>query len=271
MSIFSKFCLFLSSLGLINGTPFKYDLHITSLPGTNSRILICMHGSGHNFTIAKTIKEQELTQSTLVSFNFPDHDLQEKTDFHKATFGTIDEILPAAYVLKKYVIDQGLKSIDLYGFSAGGGALINLIAALNSTTYDKNLKAIGIGSKEKQQLLQAIQKGIVLLDAPLKSTEEIIDLRGSSDFLETVSKQYRDHHSRPIDSLELLKGLSLNAILYFEKEDEILFNRDDELYIQRLKKANSKGSTTVIIGEEGGHLAPHPLLWQAYEKELSTK
>jgi hypothetical protein len=78
------------------------------------------------------------------------------------------------------VIDQRLDAIDLYGFSAGGGAVINLIALLNTKTYDAELKKIGIDKKEKKKLLEAIQMGFILLDAPLKSVEEIMDFRGSS-------------------------------------------------------------------------------------------
>ncbi len=50
--------------------------------------------------------------------------------------------------------------------------------------------------------------------------------------------------------------------------DEIISNRDDEIYIARLKQANSSGTTVVIIGNDGGHLGPHWTLWQVYSQKI---
>lgn len=248
-----------------NHPALSYDLNLCTIPGNSSRTMILFHGYGANYKIAEYLKQLDCIDATLVSFNFPDHDLQERNyDPHKATFGTINEILPALYVLKKYVIDQHKESIDLYGFSAGGGVVINLIAILNSSRYDSELKQIGITDKEKNQLLKAIQNGIVILDVPLKSIEEIISLRGPSVEFEILARNYRNNHLRPIDSLENLQGLSLDIILHFQEDDEILSNRDDAIYIERLKKANKLGNTSVIIGNDGGHLAPHWPLWKFY-------
>ncbi len=161
------------------GHPFGYDLHLVSLPGSNKRTMICFHGYGDSYQIAETLKNLYHPKATLVSFNFPEHDIKEgkKYDPKTASFGTINELLPALYVMKKIVLDQGLKSVDLYGFSAGGGAVVNAIAVLNRKAYDSELKKIGIGAEEKTRLLSAIQQGIVILDTPLKSIEEIMDFR----------------------------------------------------------------------------------------------
>jgi hypothetical protein len=247
-------------LGLVSMEkhPFDYDLHLTAIPGKSARTMICFHGSGANYQLIETLKDQ--VEETLVGFNFPDHDFQSD-DPEKASFGTIQELLPALYVLKTYVIDNGLNEIDLYGFSAGGGALVNTLAVLNAPLYDKELEKIGIGAKEKTAILKAIQNGRVFLDSPLKSIEEIIELRGSSNYLEGLAVRYKKNGLRPIDSLEFLKGLSLHITLYFESPDEILSNRDDALYIQRLKKYN-KGTTKVLIGTEGGHCAIHSSIWE---------
>jgi hypothetical protein len=251
--------------------PFDYDLHESSLPGKNGRTVICLHGYGANYQIAHFLKEQQFTEATLVSFNFPDHDLgNREVHPNQESFGTIRELLPALYVMKQRVVDQGLDSIDLYGFSAGGGALVNAIGVLNTTTYDTDLKQIGIGVEEKKKLLTVIQKGIVLLDTPLKSIEEIIDLRGSTEEFEILAQNYRKNGFRPIDSLESLRGLSLNILLHFQKRDEILSNRDDHLYIQRLKSVNSKGKMTVIIEDDGGHMAPHPSIWESYSEKTQS-
>lgn len=243
---------------------FGYDLNIFILPGTNERTMICLHGYGQNYEIACSLKNLKCIDATLISFNFPEYDIKPKKgyDYKKATFGTINELLPALYVLKTIVIDQELDSIDLYGFSAGGGALINLIGALNTSVYDERLKEIGIEGIEKERLLNAIQNGIVVLDTPLKSIEEIIEFRGSTDELQWLAKNYRDNNLRPIDSLSRLNGLSLNILLHFQEKDEILSNRDDAIYIQKLKATQPKA--TVIIGNDGGHMFPHLSLWKAY-------
>lgn len=34
------------------------------------------------------------------------------------------------------------------------------------------------------------------------------------------------------------------------------FNHDDEIYIEKLKRANQSGTTSVIIGTDGGHTFP---------------
>ncbi|MBX7066858.1 MAG: hypothetical protein K1X28_06485 [Parachlamydiales bacterium] len=244
-------------------TPFKYDLHLSSLPGTNHRTMICFHGYGANFQIAADLKKLYHVETTLVSFNFPEHDLHlREYDPNQATFGTIEELMPAFYVLKKVVLEPGLQSVDLYGFSAGGGAVVNLLAVLNTETYDAKLKQIGIGSQEKQRLIAAIEKGIVILDAPLKSIEEIIDFRGSSEEFEILAQNYRNSGFRPIDSLQKLNGLSLHILLFFTKNDEVLSNRDDALYIERLKAAQPKAK--VIVADGNGHSGLHQPLFDAY-------
>jgi hypothetical protein len=249
-------------------SPFDYDLHLFSIPGTSQRVMICFHGYGDNYEIAVSLKNLKGIEATLVSFNFPEYDIKQgrKYDYTKATFGTFDELLPALYVMKQVVLDQGRDSIDLYGFSAGGGALINVIGVLNTSIYDDKLKEVGIGTLEKEKLLTAIQRGLVILDTPLKSIEEIINFRGSTDELECLAKNYRDNHLRPIDSLRRLRGLSLDILLHFQGKDEILSNRDDDLYIERLKATQSK--IEIIIEDDGGHMSPHLSLWRLYFKKM---
>jgi hypothetical protein len=96
--------------------PFDYDLHIFSVPGTSKRVMICLHGYGDNYEIVSLLKNLKCMDATLIGFNFPEYDIKRgrKYDYRKATFGTIDELLPALYVMKKIVLDLGLNSIDLY-------------------------------------------------------------------------------------------------------------------------------------------------------------
>lgn len=231
--------------------PFDYDLHLTTIPGKNGRTMVCFHGYKHSYKIIYALQDYG---ATLVSFNFPDHQGSHR---QTPSFGTRDELLPALYAIKQCILEQKLGAIDLYGFSAGGGAVINLLAALNSK------ENLGLSEKERTEILTAIQNGLIILDTPLKSVEEIIEFRGSSPELERIAKTYRDNGTRPIDSISKLKGLRLDILLHFQDPDEILFNRDDTLFIERLKNANG-GKTTVIIANEGGHLAPHESLLRAY-------
>jgi hypothetical protein len=240
---------------------FDYDLHISKFPGEGAT-MICFHGMGGDYQIAEAIHSYGFSKDTLIGFNFPDHDLGDDWDAEKTTFGTIQEILPALYVLKGTIIDEGIDHVKLYGFSAGGGAVINTLAALNTSRYDSELKSIGIGSKEKKKMLEVIQKGIVILDVPLKSMEELIAFRGSSPEFDLFAKRYRENQMNPIDAIQFLKGLSLHVVVCFQDADEILSNRDDELFIERLREANAKGTTTYVKGE-GGHAFPHLALWNS--------
>lgn len=263
LSTLARFCLAATEV-----TPFDYDLHISSLPGTSDRVMICFHGYGGSYKIGSSLRNLKCIDATLISFNFPDYGIKQgrKYDYRKAALGTIDELLPALYVLKQVVIDRGLDSIDLYGFSAGGAALINVIGVLNTSTYDPQLKKIGIGAIEKKKLLDAIQTGVLILDTPLKSIEEIIDFRGSTEEFKYIAKNYRDNNLRPIDSLRLLKGLSLDILLHFQEKDEILSNRDDLLFIDKLKAVQP--SAAIIIGNDGGHLSCHLSLWKFYSQKM---
>lgn len=267
LSLLFFFCGFSNS-----NHPFKHDLHLFCIPGKSPHTMICFHGMGGDHRIAQSIKERAKIEPTLISFNFPDYGVTETDQpiAEKTTFGTIEELLPAIYVLKKCIIEEGLKEIHLYGLSAGGGALINVLSVLNIKTYDEYLKKIGVGEKEKTKILQVIQKGNIILDVPLKSIDEIIDFRGSSPELEIISRRYKANNLVPINSIKHLANLSLNFIVYFQDPDEVLSNRDDALFIETIKKYNTKGTTIEIIGKDAKHGAHHPLLWEYVYRLLSS-
>ncbi len=266
-----KFLILLLLPFALFGHPFKYDLHLTKLEGTKKGVIICCHGMGGSYKVAEVL-QQAGVKETLVTFNFPDFEAKEGvSDIQKTTFGTIDELLPLIYVIKTCVIDEKKEEITLYGFSAGGGAIVNALATLNTHSYDLMLAGIGVGPKEKEEILAAIQRGFVLLDAPLKSIREVVASRGLSPALEIIGKRYHDNHMEPIDVLEKLEKLALRVIVHFQTPDEVLSNRDDALYIEHLKKANSLGKTCVTMGVIGGHALPHPALWVCYERELASQ
>ena len=173
--------------------------------------------------------------------------------------------MPLLYVLKKCVIEGQQSKISLYGFSAGAAALINALVVLHHDTYDKQLHEVGISLEDKKKIIEAIEQGIIILDCPMKSVEEIMEARGASEEFTILAKRYAHNQMRPIDSVQKLKGLPLTILLYIENPDDILGNRDDELFIERLKKAND-GKTEVMIGSYGGHNTYHAALWEQYKK-----
>jgi hypothetical protein len=250
-----------------NSHPFNYDLHLTTLPSKTNKTMVTLHGMGGNYQIAEVVKERGRINETLVTFNFPDYSLGSRNSNPTGlTFGSIKELLPALFVLKKTIADNNLNEINLYGFSAGGGAIINILNVLTTETYDNDLKGIGITQAIKEQILKAIQKGIIILDSPLKSIGEIIALRGSSLELEWISSQYTKNKMEPIETLIRLHDLAFHILVYFETPDEILSNRDDQLFFERLEKANSKGTTVLIEGKNGSHTSAHPKLWNYYRQ-----
>ena len=252
-----------------NKHPFNYDLGVRVIPAKNEKAAatVCCHGYGHSNAIIDAVHSFRQIDNHLVSFNFPDYNcIAKRYDPSKSSFGSIDELLPLLYIIKKCVIDAELESINLYGFSAGGGALVNALAVLNQNIYQEQLKKIGIDSANKKKIIDAIQKGLIILDCPLKSIEEIIALRGKDAEFEILSKRYNANNMRPVDAIQKLHGMHLNILLHFQTVDEILGNRDDKLFVDRLNAANSGGQTRVILGNDGGHNSYHASLWREYKK-----
>ena len=247
--------------------PFNYPINITLLPlnAQNARTMVCFHGAGSDCQIAHALRTNPVIKAHLVGFNFPDYG--DGFYGQQTTFGTIQELLPALFVINRCVIQGKLDAIDLYGFSAGGAALVNMIAVLNSDQYERELSWVGITQQNKKKILEAIQNGHVILECPLKSMEEVIWYRGNSHQTSQIAKQYRENNLRPIDSLKSWEGLELSVILYFQTPDEILSNRDDALFLQTLQSANRLGKTRYVTSNEGGHSGYHASLWAAYQEE----
>jgi hypothetical protein len=258
----------LHTLPLPPQTLFSYDLGLKIIDDQSrpDSVMICCHGYGHNSSIVKTVQRYGVFSGLMVGFNFPDHDITAGVDHRKASFGTINELLPLLYLIKYYACDCAVPSLSLYGFSAGGGAVVNALAVLQQRLYSQQLQQIGIFEKDIPVMLQALRAGSIILDCPLKSMEEIIAYRGMDHLgLSILAAQYAKNNMNPIDTVLQLAGLNLTILLYFENPDEILSNRDDALFIDRLKKANG-GNTFVAVGNSGGHNAWHTELWQMYRK-----
>ena len=245
--------------------PFNYDLGIKIIkcktPG--DEVTICCHGYGSNNSIADFINSHDNFSGHLLGFNFPDYNINSKIDHKKSVYGTPQEILPLIYILKRCICDLKLGPINLYGFSAGGGAIINALSALMHSNCDHLLKKINILPEHKKEILTALENGVVILDCPLKSIDEIITFRGANKELEILQHNYKKNNMIPIEVLNTLNGIDLDIFLNFQNNDEILSNRDDQLFIDRLSKIN-QGKTIVSTSFDKGHNAYHKALWKSY-------
>lgn len=251
--------------------PFAHDLGIKIIKSNipTDQATICCHGYGASNTIVNVMHSYKTLPGHLVGFNFPDYGITPAIDHSASTFGSIDEVLPLLFVIKECLNTLDVKIINLYGFSAGGGAIINALAILNNNYYTYELERIGILQEQKAAMIHAIEQGHVILDCPLKSIEEIIAFRGKDPMLEALKQNFDSYGTNPIDSLPKLTGLNLNMFIHFQNPDEIIFNRDDALFIERLQKAHA-GKTFAIIGNEGGHNCYHASLWNFY-KDMHEK
>lgn len=263
----------LNEISVNSPNPFRYDLHMIMLPAEKkeAEVLICMHGMGSDYRLAEIMRQNPVIPYHIIAFNFPDYGLHTMGgNLLKTSFGTIDELLPALYVWKRCVVDGGIDKVHLYGFSAGGGALINALAVLNSSRYDAELKNLGIGSLEKQKILNSVQNGSVILEVPLKSFDEIADLFGNSE-LRALAQRARKNGMVPINNLKQLQGLNITCFVYFAFPDQVLGNRDDKVFIKTLQDANRNGRTIPIIGTTEGHIGYHSELWNAYREFLAGR
>jgi len=249
--------------------PFTYDLRITSEEGSRKNAVVCLHGFGGDYQVGQSVTPFFKEKATVISFNFPDYGKKAgELDPEQTAFGSIDELLPALYVLKHTIIDRGFRNVCLYGFSAGGGALINSLYVLSTSSYDQELKEIGIFASHKKKMVEVISRGDVILDTPLKSIDEIVALHGLSDELKVIGARYKENGLDPINSLKKWGNLSLNVLVHFQEPDQVISNRDDELFIELLKEYN-QGKTSVLRGSDSGHSLPHTSLWTHYLKNTS--
>lgn len=248
--------------------PFDYPLNLTFLEKNKSIITLCCHGYGSNSSFVSTLSSAPDSLGSLIGFNFPDFDITQKSENYTSTFGTFEEIAPLLYLLKFYTENDNVEVLNLYGFSAGGGAVINALSILHNHQHPEKLLWLGITPYDTQSILNKLKKGHIILDCPLKSIQEIIDFRGISSELKVLAERYKKNNMNPIDTLISLKGINLSIFLHFQENDEILSNRDDKLFIERLKKANN-GFTYFFKGNDGGHNVLHSSFFNFYRHQNS--
>lgn len=268
LRVFSVFLLVFFTFACSNSRhkapSFAYDLHLSYQGQAKDLAIVCFHGFGGDYRVGESVEPFIQGKATLISFNFPDYGKRSGfLDPEQTSFGTIEEILPALYVLKKTAVDMGFKKICLYGFSAGAAAAVNCISALNNSSQDAALRRIGIHKAEKKKILSALQAGDVILDTPLKSIDELVALYGNTQELEVIGKRFHENGMDPIHSLKFWKGLSLNVLVHFQVPDEVVSNRDDALFVETLK-SYCQGNVDVLVGNDTGHMLPHASLWEYY-------
>lgn len=240
----------------------NYDPEVELINGVEGsrEVTITCHGCGGNKEIGHYVASQ--LDTPVLTFNFPDHDMDENFDVFASSFGTIQEYLPVIFLLDACV-KSGISKLSLYGFSAGGGAIINALAILNNPKYEQNLARIGVNKDDVHAIIKALAVGLIILDAPLKSITEILSIRPHDHMIQVLAERYPANGFEPIEVIDQLAGLKLNVIIYFEYHDEILSNRDDQLFYQKLKAVNQAGTTQLIMGSDGGHNGFHAALWEA--------
>lgn len=247
---------------------YKMSIELIHQDFESEEVLVTCHGFGANKDIGYLVAQQ--VDLPVITFNFPDYDFDHKSDIHATSFGTINEYLPLIYLLKA-LVNKGILTIHLYGFSAGGGALIATLAVLATTEYEHEIRHIGVQKEDVSAIGRALSRGMLILDAPLKSVHELLDYRPHELLLQGLAARYKKNQFEPIDCIEKLRGLALSILLYFEEPDEVLSNRDDLLFYRRLCAANSRGSTKLVRGSDGGHNGLHKKLWEAYRSHPLNK
>jgi len=241
------------------------------IPGftDDEEVLIGCHGFGMNAEVIDFLEIQEFAPHHLVGFNFPNYGHGVNTQpADELKFGTIWELEPLLKLLKTVVIDANQSKVHLYGFSAGGGAVVNALAVLWHYRFPDYLEAFGIGIEERDQIIKAVQRGTITLDLPMKSVDEVVlaHTEEVTDNLLAACQNYIDNDLRPIDSLLKLEGMHLRVLLHFQENDRILTNRDDDLFCERLMHANRGGLTHIIFGTEGVHAPCLPTVIEAYQE-----
>jgi hypothetical protein len=112
-------------------------------------VMVCFHGMGGDKSLVDVLKTYPGIDKPLVSFDM-------------CGFYSRQDLDPAIQTLKECV--KRYDAIDLYGFSAGGGAILRTLAYLRE--------------EGETDLLRAIEKGRIILECPTKPIGEISKLQG---------------------------------------------------------------------------------------------
>lgn len=147
-----------------------YDPEISYISQNSDRftnsVTLYLHGFQSN---KRFCLRSNLFQTPAVVFNFLDARHKGKTPLARSSFGQRADMAPALFILNAIVESNLATRINLVGFSRGAATVVNLIAVLNNPDHYKPLlKFVGIDTPKAQTILALIERGIIVLDCPLK-------------------------------------------------------------------------------------------------------
>ena len=142
-------------------------IHYIPCPTRNNhKISVYLHGWKEN---KQSNLKRSLFTTPAIIFDFPDAKKDDIISLRQASFGQSADIMPTIFVLNAIVESGIAHEINLVGFSRGGATAVNTIATLNNPgSYRNLLKKMGIDGIRRQEILGALEHGIIVLDCPLK-------------------------------------------------------------------------------------------------------
>lgn len=264
-----------------------YDPHISLIRETDETVIntgrktVYFHGFGGNSSVAAGIKHlygAERLPGDVVTFDFADAVTTAGMDTTKSSLGQWPDMKTALYVLKT-LHDSGETAVGITAHSRGGATAVNTVAALvdETTKYDENLAEIGIDGAKRKAMLKMLQRGQIVLECPLVHVRSVIkhqvetsragswltrmfgdSLSSSSastaDYCASaVVRKYRPWNEQAIESAEKWNNIRIPTIVHFQENDEVLGNRNDHEFYEKLSASNGVDHTERHVGADGGH------------------
>lgn len=159
-----------------------YDPEISYVEGKekNARMpTLFFHGWGDNKkSYESCVMNYGLLSNAGIVFNFPDSGLRDGSfgALFKTSFGQFSDVMPALYAL--YLAQRaGFSAVNLCGHSRGAATIINLISILNQRRYAKELNKMGITSNRRNEMLNMVKSGKIVLGMPLKSVSIALEFK----------------------------------------------------------------------------------------------
>lgn len=270
-----------------------YDPCIEYIPdasNTTNTINVYLHGWKGN---KRSNLRKSLCTPPAVIFDFPDAKRDNKISLRHASFGQKADMLPTVFVLNA-IIESGLaQQINLIGFSRGGATAINTIALLHKPQrYKKDLATLHIDNSQCHEILQALKRGIIILDCPLKEVSYGIvqqvqkyrssfigpisdDLTKPDNMLNRIKKyllsgidyvcyvvleymifplytSYAPWREQPIHTVDDWPSKSLTTIVRYDNCDQMVSNNGDISFYQKIHNKNPL-RTFLITSNQCGH------------------
>jgi hypothetical protein len=265
--------------------------YIPDISHTTNNINVYLHGWKEN---KYTNLRKSLFIPPAVIFDFPDARRDKKVSLRHASFGQKADILPTIFVLNA-IIESGLaQQINFIGFSKGGATAINTIALLNKPkSYKKDLASLHIDYSQCHAILQALKRGIIILDCPLKHVNYGIEQqvqKYSSSFIDNIPdnptkpgnmvKRIKKHllacidyicsvileyiifplytcyapwREQPINTVDDWPSESLTTIIRYDACDHMVSNNGDIPFYQKIHNKNPLRTFLVTSNQCGGH------------------